>query len=130
MGWIISNVGYILLHNLLLEHFVISLYWLYLCASEQWLNLMSYTSNLNTYIWSYIQWIYKTNLYGNIAYIIPQNIRYLRWNTQYIAYVKDIPYFLCTSYDHQHKFSTIASLEHLIYRSFLPSILKSRNLIF
>jgi len=72
------------------------------CASEQRLNLMSYTNNLNTYIWSYIQWIYKTNLYENITCVIPSNIRYLIWNTQYIAYVRR--HTICTlqvnTYDH------------------------------
>ena len=30
----------------------------------------------------------KTTLYDNITYIIPPNIRYLKWNTQYIAHVR------------------------------------------
>lgn len=75
-------------HILWFEYCIMYLYWLYLCASEQRLSLISYKSNFNTYIWSYITLISK-NFYMNVwRILIPANIWYHARNTQYIPNIR------------------------------------------
>jgi hypothetical protein len=78
----------------------------YVIASEQSLYLICYTNNLIAFIWSYIHWIYKKRYIKllHILVLIPWNIWYNKWNTQYIPYIRwhIISAHHLNSYDRPH----------------------------